>query len=78
MNRPALVSPYAGQNQQSRIAIPATTAYQQTWEESCWVMPPYAEIFPDVPNSQDEARQALVPPPLVKTELMKAQQTFPL
>lgn len=79
MNGPALVMPYCGQNQQSRIPVPATTAYRQSWEEGVWSMPPYQQIFPDVPNSQDEARpKAFLPPPLKKTDLFSAQQTWPL
>jgi beta-mannanase len=48
------VPPYAGQNQQTVIPVPATIAYREVWEESCWVMPSYQSIFepadPNPPN----------------------------
>jgi hypothetical protein len=72
------ISPYAGQDQQTHIKVPAAIAYksyQYSPEESCWVMPAYANIFgiPAQPDSQD-----LVPPPLIKTDLLSAMQTYPL
>jgi hypothetical protein len=73
-----LVRPYAGQNQPTQINVPATVAYksyQYSPEESCWVMLPYAQIF-GIPAQPDA--QALVPPPLIKTDLVSAMQTYPL
>jgi hypothetical protein len=74
-----LVAPYAGQDQQSRINVPATIAYKyppfSPAEESCWVMPAYAQVF-GIP-AQPDAR-GWVPPPLVKTDLWSAMQTYPL
>jgi len=69
------VAPYAGQSQQTVIPVPATIAYQEVWEESCWVIPPYASIFP--PPAQ-EPGAALVPPPIRTSDLWSAMQTFPL
>lgn len=69
------VQPYAGQSQQTKIQITAASAYQQTWEESCWVMPPYSALFP--PDSQGPGT-VFVPPPVQKTDLWSAQQTWPL
>lgn len=46
------VAPYAGQNQQQQIQVPATIAYksyQYSPEEGPWVMPPYASIYPPPP-----------------------------
>jgi hypothetical protein len=73
-----LVPSYAGQSQPTRINVPARIAYQSyqySPEESCWVMPAYAQIF-GIPAQPDA--QAWVPPPLVKTDLWAAQQTYPL
>jgi hypothetical protein len=44
------VTAYAGQNQSARINVPARIAYKYIdWEESCWVMPPYAIFYPGPP-----------------------------
>jgi hypothetical protein len=73
--QPLTVGPYAGQNQQSRIAITAESAYRQVWEEGPWVMPPYAQIFP--PPVQAPGL-AIVPPPIRASDLWSAMQTWPL
>ena len=80
MNAPALVPPYCGQNQQALIQVPAKIAYRETWEESTWVMPPYQQIFPDVSNDQfpPPPPPAFLPPPIRKTDLWRAQQTWPM
>jgi len=70
------VPPYAGQSQQQQIQIPDTLAFKD-WEESCWVLPPYAQIFPEVPNSQAEDK-AFLPTKISMTDLFSAQQTWPL
>lgn len=70
------VAPYCGQSQQQQIQIPDTLAYKDR-EEGPWVLPPYTAIFPEVPNSQGEDN-AFLPPPVSKTDLWSAQQTFPL
>lgn len=73
-----VVPSYAGQNQPTVINVPATIvyrSYQYSPEESCWVMPPYAQVF-GIPAQPDS--QGVVPPPLVKTDLLSAMQTYPL
>jgi hypothetical protein len=70
-----IVAPYAGQNQQWWISVPATIRYREQMEEGPWVMPPYAAIFP--PPTQS-AGQAWVPPPVQTTDIFAAQQTWPL
>jgi hypothetical protein len=46
----SIVPSYAGQNQGARINVPARIAYKYIdWEESCWVMPPYALFYPGPP-----------------------------
>ena len=41
------VPPYAGDPQESEIDVPAWIRYrEEQWEEGPWVMPPYAQIFP--------------------------------
>jgi hypothetical protein len=69
------VPPYAGQNQQRWIPVPATIQYKHNWEEGPWVLPPYSSIYP--PDSQAQGT-AFVPPPIQKTDLWSAQQEFPL
>lgn len=69
------VAPYAGQNQQSQIVIPARIAYRLIWEEGPWVMPPYAALYP--PPTQAPA-EALVPPPIRTSDLWSAMQEWPL
>jgi hypothetical protein len=69
------VPPYAGQNQQQVINIPATIRYQMVWEEGPWVLPPYSSIYP--PDSQAQGT-AFVPPPIQKTDLWSAMQTWPM
>jgi len=73
-----VVAPYAGQNQQQVILVPAKTALQG-WdgEEGPWVMPPYAQIF-DYDSQADAQTQAWVPPPVKQTDIFSAQQTWPL
>ena len=69
------VPPYAGQSQQTQIPVPATIAYKQNWEESCWVVPPYASLYP--PPTQ-EPGTAFVPPPVYTSDLWSAMQEWPL
>lgn len=81
MNGPALVTPYAGQTQQQQIQVPAPIAYKYIdSEEGPWSMMPYQEIFPDVLNDQFPPPPApqFLPPPLKKTDLWRAMQTWPL
>jgi hypothetical protein len=71
------VSPYCGQNQQQAIQVPRTIvfkSYEYSPEESCWAMIPYATIF----GNQQEGGQAVVPPPLLLTDVFSAQQVWPL
>jgi hypothetical protein len=75
MNGPGLVSPYAGQNQQTHIAITRPSLYQQEPEEGCWAMLPYASLYP--PPTQGTG-EAWVPPPVKQTDIYTAQQTWPL
>lgn len=65
-----IVPPYAGQYQPQHINVPRKITYRQEREEGCWAIPPYGIIF------WDEAEA--IPPPLSKTELWSAQQTWPL
>jgi len=77
-NAPQAMPPYAGQDQQAKIQVPRPIGYKETErEESCWVLPPYAQIFPEVPNSQNEDK-AFLPPPVSQTDLFSAQQTWPI
>lgn len=73
---PVIVQPYAGQNQQQRIVQPRSIQFQ-SWdgEEGCWLMPPYAQLYP--PPTQS-AGEAWVPPPVSQTDIFMAQQTWPL
>lgn len=71
-----VVAPYAGQTQTQQIAIPASIAYQQVWEESCWVMPPYASFYPG--TAQAGPAEVWVPPPVKQIDIFTAQQTWPL
>ena len=55
---PKVVEPYAGQNQQQQIAVPARIAYQGAQyspEEGPWVMIPYAAIYPPEPPPEPPA-----------------------
>jgi hypothetical protein len=70
----SVVAPYAGQNQQTVIPVPATIAYKQVREESCWVMIPYSQLYPPPPQPQ----VTYLPPPIRTSDLWSAQQTFPL
>lgn len=75
---PLIVPPYSGSNQTSQIEVPATIGYREARpEEGPWVMPPYAVLYPEVPNAQIE-ETAIVPPPIQKMDLWSAQQTWPL
>jgi hypothetical protein len=76
-SEPTVVAPYCGERQQRSIPVPARIAYRQEWEEGPWAMIPYAWLYPEVPNSQAEAVSP-VPPPVSKTDLWRAQQTYPL
>jgi hypothetical protein len=69
------VAPYAGQNQQTQIVVPATIYYQEQMEDGPWVMPPYAQIYP--PPAQAPG-VAFVPPPVYTSDLWSAMQTWPL
>jgi hypothetical protein len=74
-----IVPPYCGQSQTSRINVPATIvykSYQYSPEEGPWLIPPYAQIF-GIP-AQPDAQPTWLPPPLAKTDLGRAQQTYPL
>lgn len=74
---PGLEAPYAGQNQEQTIQVPATIAYREPpygAEEGPWVMLPYAKLYPQ-PQTPTEG---VVPPPVSKTALWDAQQTWPL
>ena len=68
------VQPYAGQNQQRFIHVPASIWHREQWEEGCWVLPPYAAIFP----GGEHPETAIVPPPIYKTDLWSAMQTWPM
>jgi hypothetical protein len=61
------ILPYAGQDQSQQINV-VTPAPQS--EEGPGLMPP-------LPSNQEMAPQFL-PPPISKTDLWSAQQTFPL
>ena len=72
----SIVSPYAGQDQQAHINVPATIAYKYIdGEEGPWAMIPYAWLYP--PSSQDPD-EAWLPPPVKQTDIYTAQQTWPL
>ena len=77
---PSALGPYAGQSQPQAVVVPATTAYRQIREEGPWVLPPYAVIFPEVFNEQNPPgpSTAFLPPPIKKTDLWRAQQSWPL
>jgi hypothetical protein len=71
----SIVAPYAGQNQQTVIPVPATIAYKYIdREEGPWVMIPYAQLYP--PPSEPQV--AFLPPPIRTSDLWSAMQTFPL
>lgn len=72
------VPPYAGQNQTSKIAVPAPIAYKYIdGEEGPWAQAPYQWFYP-TPVYLEPPRLAYIPPPIYKTELWRAQQTWPL
>jgi hypothetical protein len=78
MGNAITVPPYAGQDQPTWIAVPARIAYKYIdWEESCWVMPPYAALYPPPPQPPAPKR-AWLPPPLFKTDFWAANQGYPL
>jgi hypothetical protein len=58
--------PYAGQTQQQVIDTPSSPAA----EDGPNAVRPYPKALPE--------GSAIVPPPLAKTDLWSAQQTFPL
>jgi len=64
------VPPYAGQDQQQVINVPAPISYIEP-EEGPWAMMPYAYLYP-------QETVAPVPPPVQTTDLWSAQQTWPL
>jgi hypothetical protein len=71
-NYPVLVAPYCGQNQQQRIMVSDSVALREGGpEKGCWAMIPYAVRFP-------QRQLDYLPPPLSKTDLWSAQQTWPL
>jgi hypothetical protein len=76
-----VVAPYCGQNQTSHINVPATIAYKYIdREEGPWAMIPYSYLYPQPPEgttTQGTTTQWL-PPPVGKTDLWRAQGTFPL
>jgi hypothetical protein len=70
-----VVAPYAGQNQQTVIPVPATIAYKYIdREEGPWAMIPYAQLYPPDPAPS----VAFLPPPIRTSDLFSAMQTFPL
>jgi hypothetical protein len=76
-NSPAIVAPYCGQNQEQTIQVPATIAYREPpygQEEGPWVMIPYASLYPQPPAPDTQ----WLPPPISKTDLWSAMQTWPL
>ena len=76
-NFPVLVAPYCGQTQQSQIQVPATVAYREppyNIEEGPWAQIPYSCLYPQPP----EATVQWLPPPIGKTDLWRAQGTYPL
>jgi hypothetical protein len=73
----SIVAPYAGQNQQTVIPVPATIAYKYIdTEEGPWVMMPYAQLYPPEPPPAPSV--AYLPPPIRTSDLWSAMQTFPL
>jgi hypothetical protein len=76
-NTPAVVAPYCGQTQQQYINVPAPIAYKgpkYSPEEGPWAMLSYASLYPQPP----EPTAQFLPPPISKTALWDAQQTWPL
>lgn len=72
---PLIVPSYSGSNQQTQIQVPARIAYREAErEEGPWVMPPYANLYP----GGEQGGTAFVPPPVQKTDLWAAMQTWPL
>jgi hypothetical protein len=72
----SIVAPYCGQTQAQHINVPASIAYKYIdWEESCWVMPPYSQIFG---VTSQPAGEAWVPPPVKQTDIFTSMQTWPL
>jgi hypothetical protein len=73
----SVVAPYAGQNQQTVIPVPATIAYKYIdGEEGPWAMIPYAQLYPPEPPPAPSV--AYLPPPVRISDLWSAMQTFPL
>jgi hypothetical protein len=75
---PVMVGPYCGALQQQQIPVPARITYQQVREEGPWVLPPYAQIYPEVAPVEEVPPAAWVPPPIKRIDIFSAQQTFPL
>jgi hypothetical protein len=72
------VPPTNGQNQTHVIVVPDTIAYKYLeWEEGPWAMLPYANLYPP-PASQTPAWEHVVPPPIYRTDIWSAMQTWPL
>jgi hypothetical protein len=74
---PGLVAPYCGQTQVQQINVPAPITYRQppyNIEEGPWQMIPYSYLYPQPP----EPTTQYLPPPIGKTDLWRAQGTFPL
>jgi len=74
---PKAVATYCGQNQQQDINVPAPIAYREppyNIEESCWAQIPYAYLYPQPPDLGTQ----YLPPPIGKTDLWRAQGTWPL
>lgn len=72
---PSIVQSYAGQNQQQTINVPAPIAYKYIdREEGCWAMMPYSFLYPQAPDIGTQ----FLPPPIGKTDLWRAQGTWPL
>jgi hypothetical protein len=72
------VAPYTGQNQPQTIQVPRTIVYKSyrySPEEGCWVMPPYAALYP--PPTQGPG-EVWLPPPVKQLDIFLAQQTWPL
>ena len=80
LNGPGLVPPYTGQSQPSKIQVPAKIFYRMVWEEGAWVMKAYSEIYPEILSEQNPPQYTdpVVPPPISKTDLWSAMQTWPL
>jgi hypothetical protein len=72
---PVAVARYCGQNQQHQIMVSDAVALREGQpEDGPSVMVPYASLFPQPPAQS----LAFLPPPVQKTDLFTAQQTWPL